>query len=112
MKSRIIMSTFAVIVPLLLSTSASAMNEAAAEKLAKSSGCLKCHAVDKTKMGPSYKNVAKKYAGQADANAKLVKFITTGPSVKMGEGMEMNHAIVDTTDKGEQENLVAWILSR
>jgi hypothetical protein len=30
----------------------------------------------------------------------------------MGEGMEMNHAIVDTTDKGEQENLVAWILSR
>ncbi len=112
MKNRIIMSACIAIVPMFFMSAASAVDADAAMKLAKSSGCLKCHAVDKTKMGPAYKIVAKKYKGQADAEAKLITFITTGPSVKMAEGMEMNHAIVDTKDKSQQANLVGWILSQ
>lgn len=45
----------------------------ATEALAKSSGCLTCHAVDKKKMGPSFKETAAKYKGKADAQATLVK---------------------------------------
>ena len=35
--------------------------------LATSKNCMACHAVDKKLVGPSYKDVAAKYAGQADA---------------------------------------------
>jgi len=39
--------------------------------LAKSSGCLNCHAVDTKKIGPAFKDVAAKYKGKADAEATL-----------------------------------------
>ena len=53
--------------------------------LAKSSGCLNCHAVDAKKMGPSFKATAAKYKGNADAEAMLVAKITAAkdhPEVK------------------------------
>ena len=53
--------------------------------LAKSSGCLNCHDVDAKKMGPSFKSVAAKFKGKADAEASLVTQITTAkghPAVK------------------------------
>lgn len=96
----------------MASPSIAGVDADAAKDLAKSSGCLKCHAVDKTKVGPSYKNVAIKYKGKADAEESITKFITTGPKVKMGEGMELTHEIINTSDKGEIKNLVGWILSQ
>jgi cytochrome c len=39
------------------------------EELAKSSGCLNCHAVDTKKIGPAYKDVAKKFKGKPRADA-------------------------------------------
>lgn len=93
-------------------TAANAADAEAAKKLAKRSDCLKCHAVDKTKIGPAYKKVAAKYKGKADAGEKLTQFITTGPKVKLEGGGELPHAIVDTKDKGEIGNLVSWILSQ
>jgi cytochrome c len=42
------------------------------EELAKKHACLACHAVDKKLVGPSYKEVAAKYRGDAGAEAKLV----------------------------------------
>jgi len=57
----------------------------AQEALAKSSGCLNCHAVDTKKMGPAFKDVAAKYKGKADAEKTLVTKITTAaghPQVK------------------------------
>ena len=57
----------------------------AQEALAKSSGCLNCHAVDTKKMGPSFKDTAAKYKGKADAEASLVTKLTTAkghPEVK------------------------------
>ena len=52
-----------------------AQDAAAGEAVIKGSGCLKCHSVSADKDGPSYKSVAAKYKGQADAQAKLEKFI-------------------------------------
>ncbi|MDH5208645.1 MAG: cytochrome C [Burkholderiaceae bacterium] len=39
----------------------------ASADLAEKSGCNKCHAVDKKKMGPSYQDIAKKLKGKPDA---------------------------------------------
>ena len=40
----------------------------AQEALAKSSGCLNCHAVDTKKVGPAFKDVAAKFKGKSDAD--------------------------------------------
>lgn len=87
------------------------LNVAAAEALAKKSNCTKCHSVDKKKDGPAFKETAAKYKGKADAEAKLVKHITTGPKVKI-DGVEEEHQIVKTKDEAEIKNLVCYILSR
>ncbi len=50
----------------------------ASEELAKSKNCLACHSVDKKLVGPAYKDVAAKYAGQADAAGKLAEKILKG----------------------------------
>ena len=50
------------------------------QALATSKNCLACHAVDKKLVGPSYKDVAKKYAGQKDAEEKLATKIMKGGS--------------------------------
>jgi cytochrome c len=84
---------------------------AAAEALAKKSNCTKCHSIDKKKDGPPYKETAAKYKGKSDAEAKLVKHITTGPTIKI-EGVEEQHQIVKTKDEAEIKNLVRYILSR
>ena len=49
---------------------------AASQELAKAGGCLTCHSVDKKKMGPSFKDIAAKYKGKADAEATLVKALS------------------------------------
>ena len=57
----------------------------AQEALAKSSGCMNCHAMDTKKMGPSFKDIAAKFKGKADAEATLVANISAAkghPAVK------------------------------
>src|ERR1019366_6754533 len=83
----------------------------AAQALAKKSNCFKCHAVDKKKDGPAYKEVAAKYKGKADAEEKLFKHVTTGPKIKI-DGQEETHEIVKSKNDAEIRNLVRWILSR
>ncbi|WP_455201572.1 c-type cytochrome [Kaarinaea lacus] len=46
--------------------------------LAKKSGCLACHSVDKKVVGPGWKDVAAKYKGQADAKATLIEKVKKG----------------------------------
>ena len=50
------------------------------EALAKAKNCMACHAVDKKLVGPSYKDVAKKYAGDAKAVDALAAKIMKGGS--------------------------------
>jgi cytochrome c len=84
----------------------------AAKKLAKDNDCFKCHAIEKTKKGPSYQKIAKKYKGkEAEGEAKMIKNITTGPKVKLEDGSEEEHKIIDTKNEAEMKNLVRWILS-
>jgi cytochrome c len=48
--------------------------------LATAKNCMACHAVDKKLVGPAYKDVAAKYAGQKDAVDKLSAKILKGGS--------------------------------
>ena len=103
----------ALIVSALLTTSAIAadLDADAANALAKKSGCLKCHSIDKKKDAPSYKEIAAKYKGKADAEDKLFKHATTSPKVKV-DGKEEMHDSPKTKDEKEIRNLVRWILTR
>jgi len=100
-------------VAVLVSTSAFGFDEDAAKALAKKNDCFKCHAIDKTKKGPSYKKIATKYKGkEAEGETKIVKHLTTGPKVKLEDGTEEDHKIIDTKDQAEIKNLIQWILAQ
>ncbi len=88
-----------------------AVDADAAQALARQNNCFKCHGVDKKKDGPSYKDVAAKYKGKSDAEAKLIHHITSGEKAKFPDGHEEEHKIIKTKDMGEIKNLVNWILS-
>jgi len=89
----------------------SALDVDAAQTLARQSGCLKCHAVDKLKTGPAYRDVAAKYKGDPGAEAKLIHHVTSGERAKFPDGHEEDHAIVKSKDPAQIKNLVDWILS-
>lgn len=57
---------------------ASAGVASASDALLKKYNCVACHAIDKKVVGPAYKEVAKKYAGDATAADKLAKKIKAG----------------------------------
>ena len=84
----------------------------AAIKLAKDSGCSKCHTVDKDKKGPAYHKTAAKFKGKADAEAKLIDILTKSPKVKMDDGSEEEHKAVNTKDAAQVKNLAQWILAQ
>ncbi len=63
---------------LLAASGAQALDAAAAKALASKSACMACHAADKKLVGPSYKDVAAKHKGQADAVAKVSARIKSG----------------------------------
>jgi cytochrome c len=85
-------------------------DEAAARDLAQSSGCFKCHGVDKKKDGPALRDVAAKYKGNADAETKLIYHVTSGEMVKFDDGHEEHHKKVKTNSPNDTRNLVQWIL--
>jgi cytochrome c len=77
------------------------------EALAKKYNCLACHQVDKKVVGPAYKDIAKKYKGQAGAQAKLAEKVKKGGSGVWGPvPMPPNAAVPDADVK----KLVDWIL--
>jgi cytochrome c len=78
------------------------------EALAKKSNCLACHAVDTKLVGPAYKEVAAKYAGQKGAVDALAAKITKGSSGVWGAiPMPANTQVSDADAK----KLAAWVLS-
>jgi cytochrome c len=79
--------------------------------LAKKSGCTKCHSVSAKKEGPSFKETAAKYKGKPDAEAALMKHLTTNPKIKV-DGKEELHDSPKTKNEAEIRNLIQYILSR
>jgi cytochrome c len=94
------------------SPAALAVNEEAAEELAKAGKCFRCHSVDKAKKAPSYKRIAQKYKGKADAEAALLKHLSGTQSVKVEDGGDEQHEPPPAKNAADLKNLVQWILSR
>ncbi|MNZ94155.1 Cytochrome c-552 precursor [compost metagenome] len=91
---------------LALTAAAPAMADLA---LAKSKNCMACHAVDKKLVGPSFKDVAGKYASQKDATDKLAAKILKGGGGVWGPlPMPANPSVNDAESKA----LAAWVLQQ
>ena len=88
-----------------------AQDVGSAEGLMKKSGCMTCHSVSAKKVGPSFKDVAARYKGKADAEQKLVAHLTTNPKIKM-DGKEETHDALKTKNDAEVRNVVQYILTR
>lgn len=78
------------------------------QALATSKNCMACHAVDKKLVGPSFKDVAAKYAGDKSAADKLAAKVIKGGSgvwgpIPMPANAQVNEA--------EAKKLVAWVLA-
>ena len=82
----------------------------AAQSLARSNNCYKCHSIEKKKDGPSFKSTALKYAGKPDAETILVRHLTTGEKAKFPDGHEEEHKVIRAKSEAEVKNLVGWIL--
>lgn len=79
------------------------------QALANAKNCMACHAVDKKLVGPSYKDVATKYAGQKDAVDRLAGKIMKGGSGVWGPVPMPANAQVSEADA---KKLAAWVLSQ
>ena len=78
------------------------------QDLAKSSGCLACHTVDKKLVGPAYKDIAAKYKDDSGAAASLAEKVRKGTKGTWGPiPMPPNANVSDESIK----TLVKWILS-
>ena len=99
-----------------VATPALSADEEAVKALLKKNDCFKCHAIDKTKKGPSYKKIAatekeKEKGNMAAIEEKLIKHMTTSPKVKLEDGTEEDHKVIDTKDPAMLKAVVQWIMS-
>ena len=109
---KVFVTVISALLSLAFSGTALAVDPIAAKQLARKESCLRCHAVNKKKEGPSYESVAYKYKDQKEAVDKLVEHITSGERVKLSDGHMEDHKIVKTNDPEKIRNLIAWILTR
>ncbi len=77
-------------------------------ELAQKKNCMACHAVDKKVLGPAFKDIGAKYAGQAGAADKLAAKVTKGGTGVWGNiPMPANPQVTDA----EAKQLVQWIMT-
>jgi cytochrome c len=103
------MKRFLLVLAAILASSSSMAYADAGLDLAKAKNCMACHSVASKVVGPAYKDVAAKYAGQKDAEAKLVAKVMKGGSgvwgaIPMPANTQVNEA--------EAHTLVKWVLSQ
>jgi len=75
--------------------------------LAQDNGCTGCHAMDEQVLGPSFRDVAKRYADQSDTIGTLARNILDGSNGNWGE---MPMPAQDHLDEQQARTLAQWIL--
>ncbi len=102
------MKTTLLLIPALMASALIAGPAVADAQLAQAKNCMACHAADKKLVGPSFKSIAEKYAGQKDATDKLaIKVIKGGAGVWGPVPMPANAQV----SPDEAKKLVTWILA-
>ncbi|GAB3395479.1 c-type cytochrome [Azotobacter armeniacus] len=100
-----------ILILLLALGGALALQPALAEgdgELYKTKGCTVCHSIDSKLVGPAFKEVAAKYAGQADATSMLAAKIKNGGSGNWGQIPMPPNAVTEA----EAQTLAEWVLSQ
>jgi cytochrome c len=80
----------------------------ASAELAKTKNCMACHAMDKKVLGPGFREVAAKYKGQKDAEAKMVASITKGSTGVWGPMAMPPNGV----SPAEALSLAKWVLAQ
>jgi len=94
---------------LVMLASAASSSAFAQADLAKSKNCMACHAIGSKLVGPAFKDVAAKYAGQKDAEGKLAAKVIKGGAGAWGPvPMPANPQVSDA----EAHALVKWVLAQ
>jgi cytochrome c len=81
------------------------------QALAQAKNCMACHAVDKKMVGPSYQDVAKKYAGNKDAAAMLAEKIQKGSTPGKGNWGAIPMPANPQVSPADATKLAAWVLA-
>jgi cytochrome c len=80
----------------------------ASPDLAKARNCMTCHAIDKKIVGPAYKDIAAKRAGDKTAEAALAVKIKAGSKGEWGQvPMPPNNVT-----EAEAATLAKWVLAQ
>ncbi|MBF0427344.1 MAG: cytochrome C [Magnetococcales bacterium] len=87
------------------------LDATSALEVLKRNDCTKCHSIQKSKNGPSYIKVAKKYKEDPKGEEKLFKHLTTTPKVKLEDGTEEDHKKTDFENPEHLKEFIRWILS-
>lgn len=77
------------------------------DELYKTKNCFACHRIDRNHLGPHFKSVAAKYAGEEGADAKLAKKVREGSVGVWGQVPMPAQAQVT---EAEALTLARWIL--
>jgi cytochrome c len=76
--------------------------------LAKSKNCMACHALDKKVVGPAFKDVAARYKGGKDGQARLAASIAKGSTGAWGPIPMPANAV----SEAEAQTLAKWVLTQ
>jgi cytochrome c len=76
--------------------------------IARTNACMGCHAVDRKLVGPSFKDIAARYKGDAGAQAKLEKKVRDGGSGVWGAIPMPSHPAMSA---GDIRDVVGWVLA-
>jgi cytochrome c len=101
-------SLFSLLLAAFALTAHAAPDGAAALSIVQKNNCLSCHAADSQVVGPAYREIAKKYRGDATAPDKLFAKVRNGGAFVWGEvPMPPNPGISDA----DLHTVIAWILA-
>ena len=103
-------SLIALVAGLCLTAPAGAQVDA--EAVFKENDCHKCHHPSKAKKGPAVAKIAAKYKDKKLDEKEAIKHMTQGQKVKLEDGTEEEHKIIDTKDVKVQSAVARWMLDR
>lgn len=82
-----------------------------AEAIFKENDCHKCHHATKAKKGPSLAKISSHYKEKKLDEKDAIKHMTQGQKVKLEDGTEETHKIIDTKDPKVQSAVAKWIMT-
>ncbi len=89
-----------------------ALAQVDAESIFKDNDCHKCHHATKTKKGPSLEKIAARFKAEKLGTEEAIKHMTSGGKIKLSDGTEEDHKIIDAKDPKVLNAVAKWMLDR